>query len=325
MVIGATAFGTALIVELARRWRVHAIDRVHPRIILVDPAAGAAVARLHRRFPFLVRACAFDWHDLPIETLLDGDLPEEPPDRVYLCCEDEEVALKVALTMDHFWRRGSQSVVVRLGRLGLLARAFEAPDEDPLLDDLRGALHLFDAVTAGSDPHVVEDSLVERLARAIHERYLYEQLRQGTEWQSTPAMCGWAELAGHVRAANRAQAQDMGSKLAEVGCALAPNPIWGSPVALDGSVVDRLAQLEHLRWCAYMREHGYRPGPQRDDARRVHPDLAAWNELSEPAREKDRDTVREMPRFLADEGFQIVRVQDGMTPSANGNHPRPAR
>ena len=43
--------------------------------------------------------------------MLDGDLPDDPPDRVYLCADDEEAALKLALTMDHFWHRGPRSLV----------------------------------------------------------------------------------------------------------------------------------------------------------------------------------------------------------------------
>ena len=115
MIIGASWFGLALAVELARHWRLLDPHRERPmELVLVDREAGAAVTRLHRRYPFLATVCRFTSHERDIGNLLDGDLPDEPPDRVYLCADDEEAALKLALTMDHFWHRGPRSLVVDL-------------------------------------------------------------------------------------------------------------------------------------------------------------------------------------------------------------------
>jgi hypothetical protein len=316
MIVGASPFGTALAVELARYWRGVDPQPRHPiEIIVVDIHADAAIDRLERRYPFLADICEFTSHEVHIESLLDGDLPDVPPDRVYLCGEDEEVALKLALTMDHFWRRGPRSVVVRLSRLGLLDKAFHATYEDRLLDDVAGTLYLFDAVRAGSDPSLVEDSLMERLGRAIHENYVAIQLRQGADLEATRAMRRWAELSDDLREANRAQAADVGRKLRAIGCVLAPSPIWGEPELLDLLTIERLARMEHERWCAYMGEAGWRYAPDRDDDARLHPDLVDWLHLAEQAREKDREAVREMPAFLADVGFQIVRVPTARVPS----------
>jgi len=309
MIIGASWFGLALAVELARHWRLLDPHRERPmELVLVDREAGAAVTRLRRRYPFLATVCRFTSHERDIGNLLDGDLPDEPPDRVYLCADDEEVALKLALTMDHFWHRGPRSLVVRLGRLGLLGKAFHEPDEDRLLDDVSGTLHLFDAVRAGSDPHLVEDSLVERLGRGIHESYLADRLREGAVWNSSRAMRQWTELSEELKANNRAQAADVGRKLRAIGCALAPSPIWGQPEVLDDAAVELLAQLEQERWCGYLRASGWRYGPSRDEAAGRHPDLVEWSQLTESSREQNRAAIRQMPGYLADAGFQIVRL-----------------
>jgi hypothetical protein len=309
MIVGASPFGTALAVELARLWRL-----VNPGeqfdLVVVDPHASAETGRLHRRYPFLAEVCRATTHDVNVETLLDGDLPEQPPDRVYLCGEDEAVALKIALTMDHFWRRGPGSVVVRLSQLGLLGQAFVAGEEERMLDDVSGTLFLFDAVRAGSDPSLVEDSLVERLGRAIHETYLLGQLRAGVPWGSGRAMRHWTELSHDLRESNRGQAADIGRKLAGIGCVLAPSPVWGEPVVLSGKTIEQLAQMEHERWLAQLVELGWRYAPKLDEAGRCHPDLLEWPTISEAAKDRNRRTVREMPEFLADVGFQIVRVPD---------------
>jgi len=306
MVVGASWFARALIVELARAWRLRAGS---PRleVIVIDAAAREAVGRLGRLYPFVNEVCDLITRDRDVATLLDGDLPDAPPDRVYICCDDEEVGLKLALTMDHFWLGGPGSVLVRLGQLGGLARAFHGPGER-LLDPVSGTLAMFDALRAGTDIELTEDSLTERLARAIHDRYLHQQLAAGVQLGATPAMREWTELPDELRSGNRAQAADIGPKLHAVGCALAPNPVWGDPRVLTASMIDQLARREHLRWAQFKKDNGWRYAAERDDANRLHPDLIDWDDLSTAAREKDRDAVRQLPELLADAGFRIVRV-----------------
>ncbi|MEU4242923.1 RyR domain-containing protein [Actinoplanes sp. NPDC026619] len=307
MVVGMSWFARALIVELSRAWRLH-----HPaaalEVILVDAGATAAIRRLRRLYPFIDEVCRFTARDQDVPMLLDGDLPDAPPDRVYICCDDEEVGLKLALTMDHFWRAGPQSVIVRLGRLGRLRQAFHGPGER-LLDPVSGTLDMFDALRAGTDVGLAEDSLNERLAKAIHDRYLLQQVRSGVAFGAAPAMREWGELTEPLRAGNRAQATDIGPKLYEVGCALAPNPVWGEPLTLTDGMIEQLARREHQRWCAFMCEAGWNGAGARDEIAKEHPDLIDWDQLPESTREKDRDTVRQLPELLADAGFRIVRVR----------------
>jgi hypothetical protein len=315
MVVGASWFGAALTVELARHWRLQdARSQRLLQVVMVDDAATAMVSRLNSLYPFLAETCHFTSHDLEVRTLLDGDLPEDPPDRVYLCCDDEEVSLKLALTMDHFWRRGPRSVVVRLSRLGQLDTVFDRSNIEPLLEGVSETLYLFDAVHAGSEPSLVEDSLVERLARAIHEHYLTIALREGTPWGASRAMYPWHQLDDDLKAANRGQAAHIGTKLQAVGCALAPNPIWGEPERLDFRTVEYLARMEHERWLGSVRDNGWTQGSVRDDAGKRHPDLLDWEQLAEPTRQKDRRAVTGLPTILADVGFQIVRIRPSGVP-----------
>jgi hypothetical protein len=307
MVVGASWFGRALIVELARLWRLR--GTAHPLdVIVVDASAWDVVHRLLRLYPFVGEVCHLETRNRNVATLLDGDLSDLPPDRVYICCDDEEVGLKLALTMDHFWRGGPRSVIVRLGQLGGLARAFYGPGER-LLDPVSGTLDMFDALRAGTDVTLTEDSLTERLARAIHDRYLRQQLDAGAALGSTPAMHPWPDLSDDLRGGNRAQAADIGPKLNDVGCSLAPNPIWGDPKILTPPMIEKLARREHRRWCQAKVNAGWRYAPRRDEVRMLHPDLIRWEDLSELEREKNHDAVRQLPELLADVGFRIVRVR----------------
>jgi hypothetical protein len=51
---------------------------------------------------------------------------------------------------------------------------------------------------------------------------------------------------------------------------------------------------------------GYTQGPDREN--KQHPDLVDWHYLSDNAREKDREAVRELPAILREAGFQILRL-----------------
>ena len=52
----------------------------------------------------------------------------------------------------------------------------------------------------------------------------------------------------------------------------------------------------------------WRPGPERDDARKINPSLVAWNELPESGKEWNRSTGRGLSPTLALAGFRIFRV-----------------
>jgi hypothetical protein len=135
----------------------------------------------------------------------------------------------------------------------------------------------------------------------------------------------WDELSEDLKANNRDQAADVGRKLHAIGCALAPSPIWGEAEILDDAAVELLAQLEQERWCAYLRRRGWRYGPRRDDGALRHPDLVGWEELGEPSREQNRAAIRMMPGYLAEAGFQIVRLPPHGVPALNLVAPLPAR
>ncbi|MGC4749646.1 RyR domain-containing protein [Micromonospora sp. DT201] len=56
--------------------------------------------------------------------------------------------------------------------------------------------------------------------------------------------------------------------------------------------IDKLAQLEHERWCQERRGKGWVYGEPRDDTRRRHPALRLWGELSPDLQEMNRNEIR---------------------------------
>jgi hypothetical protein len=301
LVVGGTAFGRAVIVEVARRWR--AIDpgttaRLH--LALVDDDATRTIEQLTHRYPFLTQVCHLTPHEEDVSSLRGSGVF----DRVFICHDDEQQALKIALTTEWLWYGGRRSVVVRLDRLAALREAFGASG-DQLLDEVSGTLRLYGVVEGASDPALIGDDLVERLARVIHDCYEQALHRRGAVPRQRVA---WEDLPETLQRANRAQAQDIGRKLRAVGCMLSPRVGPGVEYSLAEAEVDQLAVMEHERWFAERVAAGWRYADSRDDARQLHPSLRAWSDLSEDIRQKNYDAIRELPTILADAGFRIVRA-----------------
>lgn len=307
VIIGATTFGRAVLVELARRWRMVS-ESVLP-VALVDEEATAAAARLRHRYPFLARVCHLSPVDGELAELISGESFPLPPDRVFICCDDEELALKTGLTVDQLWRLSPGAVLVRLDRLVSLRTAFDGRGGSPVLDDLSGTLRPYGVVHAAADPALIGDDLVERLARVIHESYVVARRRHGEGPVDDRAMVPWERLPETLRRENRAQAEDIGRKLRELGCTLSPRVGPDTEYALADSDIERLAVLEHERWLADRVAAGWRYADDRDDDRRLHPALVGWETLRADMRERNHDAIRDLPAILADAGFRIVRVR----------------
>lgn len=309
LVIGATSFGRAVVVEQARRWRAGQPDAdVRPTVTLVDENATEALADITHRYPFVADVCLLRPYDKGLATLFTGQAGGQAATMVFVCLDDEEASLRTALTVDRLWHGGPGSLVVRLERLSSLRDAFDGSAGDPLLDQVAGVLWLFGVVEAACDPRLIREDVTERLARVVHDRYRMACLRRGDSVDDNPSMVDWGRLPVTQRESCRAQAEDIGRKLRAIGATLAPRGGPGDDHQLADDTVEVLAEMEHDRWLAERTEAGWRYAERRADDEREHPDLVAWERLSTVARDKNRDAMRALADIIADAGFRIVQL-----------------
>jgi tetratricopeptide (TPR) repeat protein len=88
-----------------------------------------------------------------------------------------------------------------------------------------------------------------------------------------------------------------------------PHPIDTSGVELPEEVVELtelLARNTHENWARRRVEERWRYGPRRDDARREHPGLVAYEELSEEEKDYDRTTALETVKTILSLGYRIL-------------------
>jgi hypothetical protein len=311
LVAGAGAFGQAVVVAVARRWR-DTLDRAagSVEVVLVDENATAVAARLRERWLVVQQHCTVVPIDSTDLTAVLRDPFVNRFHRAYICYEDEQVALRTALAAVPLWHGGPGSLVVRLSQLARHAEAFRTGG---FLDDLGGRLVVADVATLAA-PEVVRDrDIFWQLAEVAHERYLRRELANGRKLRDTLALVPWSELRYDFKDNNYDQAcHHLAVKLPRIAATVAPRSDQNPPFVLTKEEIDLLAPLEHERWMANRDKHRWRRGQPRDDHRRVHPDLVPWEDLSEESKQRDREAVKAIPEefgeVLAEFGLQIVRL-----------------
>jgi hypothetical protein len=127
----------------------------------------------------------------------------------------------------------------------------------------------------------------ERAAQLIHDRYAAEAGHRSA------ATVSWAELDEFYRGSNRRQVRNALWMVEKIGGHTwniwdgqgpveTPNLRGREPLeqlrlmGFDRDAAMAMARAEHEDWCRYYRAAGWRYGPVRDDARKIHDKLLEW-------------------------------------------------
>jgi hypothetical protein len=87
-----------------------------------------------------------------------------------------------------------------------------------------------------------------------------------------------------------------------------PKTIDTSHIVLSSDLeelIERLAENNHDHWAQKRIEEGWRYGLARDDAKKEHPDLVPYEELSESEKDYDRKTVVEAMKAIIALGYEV--------------------
>ena len=152
---------------------------------------------------------------------------------------------------------------------------------------------------------------LDALAEAAHAAYCAEAEARGENPIDNASMRPWGQLSDDLRDANRAQVADIPVKLRFLGYELATS--HGLPalsIKMTDRQVEEMAVREHDRWIAERSRNGWTYGAQRDNARKRHPLMIPWANLDEADKEKDRDTIRNLPQLVAKAGFHVRPIEE---------------
>jgi len=299
--------GEAVVLQAAMLWAD--ADGADPlEICVIDRYATARVESLLARFPHLDQVCRLRPHDLDVRSAQfheGGFMPSDDGcslSAAYVCLPTDALSISSALALH---RRCSE----RGDAPTIVARVAERGGLQSLLSECEGVA-AFALLDETCRPELLLRGVNETLAQAMHEDYLRHELANGHELGSRPAMHRWDDLDDDLKEANRAQADGLAERLAAFGYRIVPLSDWDAgSFEFGAEEIEGMARLEHERWCAERRGSGWKYGPERDNKRKLHPDLIPWEELSEEARGKDRVLVRDLPAFLAKAGFQVEEIR----------------
>ncbi len=216
---------------------------------------------------------------------------------VYVSASDANDVLRRGLRL---LLAGNDRVVLCLGQRSGLADALE----QRLFDDVQGRLAVFGVLDAACDPALLErGALVEQLARAVHARYLVEYAG------SSPAQDShvpWEQLDERYRADNRAQAEHIGTKLAEIDAVIVPAAPDLPPFTLaEGPQgdVEKVARMEQDRWMAARKQAGVTYGEER--TARTHPTcLTGTRDSAKTRRRRTACSCGDFQRYWRSRGWR---------------------
>jgi len=310
VIVGLNRFGASLAVEAARRGRRAGAPA---GITVVDADAAAGVAALLRRHPGMERAAVFSAVPLdPASAQFDeaGFLVDEAgrcrAKAIVVCLDDEEQGLSAGLAL----RQRLKEIPAPECPIDLVVCTVHASSLADLVAVSAGGesvarFRTLNPIGASLDASLLTLGTREAVAVALHAAYAASR---PADAPGGPARA-WAHLDEETREANRAAADGIGPALRSVGCDLVPLLAWdAAPLVFTPAEVELLAILEHRRWVAWKRAHGFRFGEESDPARRTNAHLVPWRALGNGARELVRAFVRSYPTVLADAGQQVVRL-----------------
>ena len=89
-----------------------------------------------------------------------------------------------------------------------------------------------------------------------------------------------------------------------------PQPIETDKITLTPelqALTERLAEHVHDLWSRQRFNDGWRYGPRRDDAKKEHPDLVPYADLTELEKQYDRLTAMETLKAIIALGYRITQ------------------
>ncbi len=313
LIVGMGSLGKQIVIHAARQWS-HLYEETGSklRISLIDPVARKKVDVLCEDYSLVKKTCEWNIYEMDNSypefhqaKFLKNDHKQTDITYIYVCIEDETVGLSSALSLLDQTQSSDIPILVRMTEDTGLAS---------LLKGSKGGLnrmHVFGLMERTCKPSLLNDGSHAALARAIHAEYVRNEERKGKTPESNPSMVAWEELSEEMKEMNRDQADDIGPKLQAIGCDILPWSDYGADkFVFTPDEVEIMAKIEHERWCKVKMDQGWQYGAIRDEKKKLHPCLLEWEDtcLNDEQKEKDRETVRQIPKFLAMAGFQIYKV-----------------
>jgi hypothetical protein len=322
VLVGLGSVGQSILLQLARLG--HYRSGKQPKVTVIDRNVKQQWREMLDACPQLVSLVQVETQELKIEEITVEDVDrwlfdERPVTMAYVCTKDEIANLRFArLLVNRLQARDAKSDLIMPQVVALDPPGGCVLSDYSLNGQHNGCFYVFSLVPSelqkqGASNHEGSHLISEvddSRARQFHEGYCAKdrlECEKEPGRQPAPFNRPWAELPETARNANRITADHFEVKMRSLGYSIVSKEAPAEPVLLQSEQLELLARMEHDRWWADRVLDGWTLNAVRDNKRKYHPNLVPYDELTEPIKQLDRDSVLQMIEILDSEGYVIAR------------------
>lgn len=323
VLVGLGSVGQSILLQLARLG--HYRSGKQPKVTVIDRNVKQQWREMLDACPQLASLVQVETQELKIEEITKEDVDrwlfdERPVTMAYVCTKDEIANLRFArLLVNRLQARDPKSDLI-IPQVVALDPPGGCVLSDYSVNGLHnGCFHVFSLVPSdlqkqdaskNAGNHLISE-VDDSRARQFHEGYCAKdrvECEQQPGRQPAPFNRPWTELPETARNANRITADHFEVKMRALDYCIVPKQALADSLVLLPDQLELLARMEHDRWWADRILDGWTHNAVRDNKRKFHPNLVPYEELAEPIKQLDRDSVLQMIEILDNEGLTIARI-----------------
>lgn len=314
LVFGTGALAQSIIMRAAKVWQAESVrmGTTSPLPVRIVGAGATTLAsdRLRLRYSGIERLSEltpidtsdFDDAELVVECAMTHGAGRAAT--AIVAAETKEDTVRCVLLAAKCLPAARRIVAV-VPSASMLLRLLESRDQG-----LAERLSVVDLSRALWDTATLFGGPRKELARLTHESYVRSELRKGGHL-GQGSLQYWDDLSAELRDSNEDQVRGLFEiMLPELGAGSVPLAEWDpNPFIMPGrGEVERLAALEHERWCEWARKWHWTLDEdleKKDTKTHRTPLLVPFERLPEDEKDKDRNVIRSIPTLLARAGFRL--------------------
>ena len=293
LLLGSNEFVENLILRLAKLG--HYGTSCPISITLAGPQAIEQLAAFNKHWPVLSEIIRIQAQDIEL-SFLNTQITQQlinrfKPSMIYVCATDTESTLIWSKALERL--KMDCPVIVCQFSDDVLAKRIEA------IFALHTQFKFVYPASAILNFDNIFNATQDQLAIAIHNNYVASQIAAGDTSEKNASLVDWDKLPETLKDANRNQADHL-----QIKCRVITGEQHCTTKQVEQSINDKkmlehLAHMEHERWMAEKLLDGwqYTQGSKDIEARKS-PSLITWEQLPESERQKDLDSVHNIPQLL---------------------------
>ena len=307
VIVGFGQMGESILLQAAKTSHFANQKKIH--VTIVDQVADKKSKIFHNHYSHINQLCSTEFIALDAEDpdlldyIIQRCIKENIWTTIVIALDDDAHALSCALGFLLRLENLDIPIIVRMSEETGLAVFLQS---EATSSAWMASIHPFGMTGDICNCRMLTDEILDKYAQKIHEDYVTRRLKEGCS-PMDPSLAPWEKLNPDFKDSNRQQADHITIKLRAIGCYISSDDRIGSNFyGFTREEVELLSYMEHDRWVAERLIAGWTPGP-KDPARRQSPYLVGWEDLPDPIREYDRESVRNIPAILALAGKRLVR------------------